>query len=395
MATILVTDGDERSALAVVRSLGRSGHRVVVAAQRVPSLAGSSRFASESVVLPSPLASPDRFAELAGELVRRFSCALVIPITDASALALLARPDSILPALVPMPSLDAFRRASDKADVARTAGPLGIRVPRQVIAVRTDDVAGFAASRAISPPLVLKPSRSVTDNGHGISKHGVVHAADWPTAVRRAEALPGGAYPLLLQERIIGPGLGVFLLVWEGRLLAAFAHRRLREKPPAGGVSVLSESVSLSDSLRDRSHELLKQFQWNGVAMVEYKVDEGTGEPVLMEINGRFWGSLQLAIDAGVDFPALLTAVALGDNVVPVTSWRQGVRCRWYWGYLDYLLARFRRSASALDLPPDAPGMATTLLDLLRVAMPVRDQVLARDDMGPALRELRDRLHLG
>ena len=37
--------------------------------------------------------------------------------------------------------------------------------------------------------------------------------------------------------------------------------------------------------------------------MVEFKHDERDGVPKLMEINGRFWGSLQLAIDAGVDFP--------------------------------------------------------------------------------------------
>ncbi len=51
--------------------------------------------------------------------------------------------------------------------------------------------------------------------------------------------------------------------------------------------------------------------------MVEFKADARTGTPYLMEINGRFWGSLQLAIDAGVDFPAILVAAALGAPIPP------------------------------------------------------------------------------
>ncbi len=109
-----------------------------------------------------------------------------------------------------------------------------------------------------------------------------------------------------------GPGVGVFLLLWEGKLRAAFAHRRLREKPPSGGVSVYRESIALDPVLLERSRRLLESFGWQGVAMVEYKIDERTGTPILMEINGRFWGSLQLAVDAGVDFPRLLIECAEG-----------------------------------------------------------------------------------
>ena len=124
--------------------------------------------------------------------------------------------------------------------------------------------------------------------------------------------LPREAFPVLIQERIVGAGLGVFLLRHAGRTEAAFAHRRLREKPPSGGVSVLAEAVELPPALLERAERLLDCFGWNGVAMVEFKEDAATGEPVLMEVNGRFWGSLQLAIDSGVDFPSRLVALAAG-----------------------------------------------------------------------------------
>ncbi len=79
--------------------------------------------------------------------------------------------------------------------------------------------------------------------------------------------------------------------------------------------------------------------------MVEYKVDERTGTPYLMEVNGRFWGSLQLAVDAGVDFPALLVRAALGQPLPPPPEYREGVRLRWLWGDVDHLIARLRPAA--------------------------------------------------
>jgi len=43
VATVLVLDGGTLSALAIVRSMGRLGHRVVVAASEVKAIAGQSR----------------------------------------------------------------------------------------------------------------------------------------------------------------------------------------------------------------------------------------------------------------------------------------------------------------------------------------------------------------
>jgi hypothetical protein len=121
--------------------------------------------------------------------------------------------------------------------------------------------------------------------------------------------------------------------------------------------------------------------------MIEYKLDERTGTPYLMEINGRFWGSLQLAVDAGVDFPALLAGVALGGDPAPVTAYRTGVRSRWWWGDVDHLLARLRRSPEDLALPPGSPGRWRALADFLTVRRADRNEILRRSDPGPFFHE--------
>ena len=121
--------------------------------------------------------------------------------------------------------------------------------------------------------------------------------------------------------------------------------------------------------------------------MVEYKVDAATGTPYLMEINGRFWGSLQLAIDAGVDFPALLVDCALGAPADVAPTPRPGVRGRWWWGDVDHLLARLRRSPAQLSLPPGAPSRARAALAFLAIGPAVRDAVLRVSDPVPFVLE--------
>ncbi len=389
MASILVTDGEQRAALAAVRSLGRAGHAVHVCSARRRPLAGASRFARGSAVVPDPLREPDAYAEAVRGLVRLHGVDLLLPMTEASLLALLPQRET-LGAPIPAGSASDFLRLCDKAEVMEAARAVGLGVPRQW---RADDpaAAGALSAEDLPFPLVLKPARSVVPAGGGRARTSVVHLRD-AEALRRVLAdLPAHAFPILLQERIVGPGIGVFLLEWEGETLAAFSHRRLREKPPAGGVSVSRESWPMDPVLLERSKALLRAFDWRGVAMVEYKLDAATGAPYVMEINGRFWGSLQLAIDAGVDFPALLAAAALGGRPERVLSYRTGVRTRWSWGEVDHLLARMRHSREALSLPAGAPGRLGAVRDFLAGFGPGRrDEVFRWGDPLPALREAAD-----
>lgn len=116
--------------------------------------------------------------------------------------------------------------------------------------------------------------------------------------------------------------------------------------------------------------------------MVEFKEDTRTGQAYIMEINGRFWGSLQLAIDSGIDFPRLLVECATGKSPSPPPPHRVGIRSRWLWGDVDHLLAVFRASDSS-------PRHWMTALG--RFSLPWRPgdrfEVLRIRDPGPFLAE--------
>lgn len=383
--TILVTDGEQRAALAAVRSLGAAGARVLVAATHAGSLAAASRFADREFVLPSPLTDPERFSGTLSDLVAGERAVLVLPITEPSLLALLPVREGI-PAIIPFARAGAFSAICDKDRVLAAAARHGIRIPQQRAVVSPEGAAEVAGG--LRYPIVIKPSRSVVGAPGERRKTSVAYAHDARALESRLAALPPAAFPVLLQERIEGPGTAISVLIWKGELLAAFAHRRLREKPPSGGVSVLRESIPLDHDLLARSLALLADFDWNGVAMVEFKVDATTDTPVLMEVNGRLWGSLQLAIDSGVDFPALLVRAALGERVAPVTEYPAGIRTRWEWGDVDHALAVVRHSRAALSLPEDAPGRLRTVAAVLRGWFDgSRSEVFHSSDPRPFLRE--------
>jgi predicted ATP-grasp superfamily ATP-dependent carboligase len=146
----------------------------------------------------------------------------------------------------------------------------------------------------------------------------------------------------------------------------------------------LCESALVDPVAKAHATALLRAMGWRGVAMVEFKQNLSDGSLRLMEINGRFWGSLQLAIDAGVDFPALAVDVALGRKRAPLKAYRVGARSRWLWGDTDAMLALLLRSRKQLNLPDGHPGRWRTLLSFLK-PWGTRYELERSDDPRPAL----------
>jgi predicted ATP-grasp superfamily ATP-dependent carboligase len=382
--TVLVTDGEQRASLAVVRSLGRAGRRVIVASARRHPLAGASRYASHVIRAPDPLATPEAFTEALVAASHQWRPDVVLPMTDAALRALLPAREALI-GIIPFGPAEVVRRAGDKPAVLHLADTLGIHVPRQTVISRPDQ--GLAAEMAsVTWPVIVKPARSVSEAPAGPIKLGVMWARDPDHLGAVLHSLPAPAFPVLLQERINGPGTGVFLLRWGGRTVATFVHERVREKPPSGGVSVCSVSAPMDRGLVAQAEALVAALEWQGPAMVEFKRDAATGIPYLMEINGRFWGSLQLAIDSGVDFPGLLVDAALGRLPASPPTWRTGVQMRWWWGEVDHLISRLRHSRVA--------GVRSSRFEAVRTFLipgrGTRNEVLRWDDPWPALRETID-----
>lgn len=394
LATILVTDGEQRSTLAAVRSLGRAGHRVLVSSASGRSLAAASRFSADEVRVPDVLEDTGAFARAIHRVVAETGCDLVIPMTDPSAVALLEAAETVgpearasLPRLA-IPDLDAYALASDKARLMSLAEEEAVPVPDQVVVGRGEADTAIRFAEDTGWPVILKPARSAVATEGRLMRTGV-RLVETPEELADGLAdIPEAAFPVLVQRRVEGPGLGAFVLAVEGEVVASFAHRRLREKPPTGGVSVYRESVPVRDDLRTHAARLMRRLRWTGVAMIEFKEESATGTPYLMEINARFWGSLQLAIDAGVDFPRLLTEVLLEGRRPPTPEFRAGVRSRWFWGDADHLLWILRAPSRYRTLHPRLPSRLGAVGRFLLPWRPGnRWEVFRLTDPRPFLRE--------
>jgi predicted ATP-grasp superfamily ATP-dependent carboligase len=387
--SVLITDGNERAALALTRALGRQRLKVAVGAENEDSLAAASKYCWRSFSYPSPYADERGFVSRLLEVVKDLKISMVFP-TSEIAMALMVRHRQKFEAhtILPIPTTDAFISLSNKYRLMQLAAELGVPIPETVYV--SDGRWEQVSSKLPDFPVVVKPGKSVVDIEGRLRKTGIHYAASEAELERLYNTIDYLGQPSMIQRRIEGEGQGVFALMDKGRPVSLFAHRRLREKPPSGGVSVLRESVALPQPMTDYALRLLQHVGWHGVAMVEFKVDRQSGAPLLMEVNGRFWGSLQLALDAGINFPYLLYRIAAGEKVqLPVNGYRIGVKSRWLLGDLDHLLLRLLKSDEELSLPPNSPTKLKTLLEFCRFYQPgMRNEVLRFDDPKPFAREL-------
>lgn len=331
---VLVIGGVGRYSLAVTRALGRNGIPVILAAEQRRCLAGVSRFAQKTVVCPSLERAPEAFVATVAAVVRKHGIGLVMPISESALELLLRDPSRVAPARIPFGSLAAFETLNDKRALYRLARRLGVPVPRTVIIDRGVLIAEqLPAIAELGYPLVLKPYRSRIPAGGSYLRAAVRYAGSEGELLDIAGGDPVFRnHPFLVQEKIDGTGSGVFMLTDGGKVRACFGHRRLREYPPTGGVSVLAEGVMPDDAARTAAEAILSHTGWSGVSMVEFKVDR-QGTPYLMEVNARFWGTLQLCVESGVNFPLQLYSLAAGLPIPPGKP-RRNRRSHWLAGDL-------------------------------------------------------------
>jgi predicted ATP-grasp superfamily ATP-dependent carboligase len=386
--TILVTDAGLGSAISIMRSLGRQGWRVIAGDADRASLGFRSRHAIERLVYPSPAHHPAEFVRCVLSAVAEYGVDLIIPVTDAAILPLSAERLRLTGTCrVAMPDPDALSLVTDKEKTLALAAELGIPAPRSVH-VESAEAASQVAAR-FGWPVVLKPKSSrIYRDRTSIEAFEVTYANSPEDMAARLRPFEGRC-EILVQEYCAGLGYGVGLLMHEGRPLAAFQHRRVHELPLTGGVSSLRESVALDPILYDHAVRLLAAVRWTGLAMVEFKV--GTAGPMLMEVNGRVWGSLPLAVMCGVDFPRLLTELYLvgppAAGAEPQLRYRVGVRAR----KLELDMVWIGATLSGRRKYPflRTPGRGRGLIGVLELLDPrCHSDMLAFDDPGPGLAEI-------
>ena len=349
---VLVLDADMVPALTVSRSLAQRGCHVYLAGHVERPLASRSNAVDAYYQYPDPLQSTDLFVEWLLAHIEANEYDLIIPVTERVVVPLSRNIEKFSRVKIALPSRESLEVALDKSKTLALAKKVGVPYPVSVTVSTVEQLSKVAAT--LKFPVVIKPSRSIAVVAAGSSQLQVSYAFDLSELESGCEhALKFG--PVILQEYFAGDGVGIELIAKQGEIVYSFQHLRLHEVPLTGGGSSFRKSVAVMPDLLEASRKLISALGWNGVAMVEFKHNSSSDEFCLMEINGRFWGSLPLAVAAGADFPAMLFDLEVKGEVGVYPPYRDNVYCRLLSRDLHWYEAILRSDADARIVKvPDA-----------------------------------------
>ena len=343
MQPALVLDGTTKQALAIVRSLGVAGVPVHVGAERGTAIALHSRYKKGAFTYPSPKEDQRAFIDAISMYAEEVDGRpIVYGCSDATVCTLFAYRDELASIVeLGFPAADAFEQAFDKAATYSEARVHGVPAITTFLRERPEEVRQLA--KQLDFPVVLKPRQSVTwHNGVGVFGTALFIETPEDLVTQFSTHLRTTGVAPIIQPFIAGEEYGVEVLARDGSVVALADHHRVRSLSPTGGASVVKETLEageLATTLHEYARVLVESLSWTGPMMLEFKINTDTRTPLLVEINGRWWGSLPLAIAAGVDFPLLYHRM-MCESVVPheVVQSRPGVTTRYFLGDVRHLI---------------------------------------------------------
>ena len=348
MPRILISYGWNRIAYIIAKSLGSRGINVFIGDSNKFSMAGFSRFAKGRFFYPSFYQHPKEFIERLIEIIKEIQADVYIPTHEES--LIVAKYIELFPSevIIPLAPFNTLMLAHNKRRLLEIARNIGVHTPQTFKINSLDELS--LLSNKITYPVVIKLCQSNSAKGVFYATNQGEFVDTYLDAVQQFK-IDRDNYPLV-QEYVTGEGWGVSMLYNHGELRAKFTHRRLREKTPTGGTSTRRISV-VNPMLEEAAQRLLTHLKWHGVAMVEFKYNPETKKYWLMEVNPRFWGSLALAVAAGVDFPWLLYRMATEGDIEPVLQYQTGVTARWLLGDMLAFINHFKHYKSKIQLIKD------------------------------------------
>ena len=373
MVRVLFPDPFVITQVAAVRALGRRGDVCEVA---WPYGAIKKRLRSRYVREVYPTADivtrPGDFADDVVQLCRKREFDVVLPVSIESTEALLAvRPELEKQVATLLPTPEQLATGANKSKTYEFCSAIELPHPRTSILRDEDDARRFASEADY--PLVLKHTRNF---GGSRGVRFVGDGDELATAYRQLANMQFGGPEILVQEYVPGLLFDAVTVAKDGVCPRIFTSVRKLMYPVSGGVTCISVSTWVPELQEAVSHALAV-LRWNGPVEMEFKLDSRDGKFKLIEINPRFWASIDSAIRCGVNFPAIAVDLALGLDVAEGAAYESGVRHKYVidrvpYAYWQWIRSRglsgirdpqvYRRTTYDIDLKDPLPDLFSVLL---------------------------------
>lgn len=364
MATVLLTNAQLRKTLAAVRSLGKKDIKTIVVEETRFNPAAFSKYCTKALVCPNPQKHPDEFFQYISSIIKEYQCDVFFPMDeDTVAVAMEHKEELEKLCSLPLPSYESYEITSDKGKAYKHAMSVGVDIPKTAFPSGAHNL--HEITEHLKYPLMVKPVKS--NGGRGIktvsSKEDLVKTylevhEHYPNPVIQEHLGEGEVYDVVLLYNSLS------------ELRASFVQRHVRKYPLVTGPSTVQESVDYPEML-ELALKYMEGLKWCGIADLEFMVQKETGKIKFIELNCKFWNSLQMGIYAGVDFPWLLYKIAVDGDVEPVIKYKTGIMCR---NLLpgDILHFVFNKDRKSMN-PPFCSGKGYKL----------RDDIMSKDDPMP------------
>lgn len=336
----IVLNGSYHQTLTIARSLAKRGISVIVGdeSKGLKSYFGEamlSKYVSKRFLYPSPQNFPEDFIRKINQISRQYGANVLFPVGADTYVTISAYRDLLSKDIKMVLADDTLiQRTHDKYECVKYAESIGIHVPQTLL---LNDISDGEDLKKFGVPLIVKPRRGSGNFGVKIvdTASGVLSLKDKRNKKndkilkkKYVRVLIYDDSDFLVQEFVDGHIVDACTICNKGKVKAILTQLRVKTLPPEGGYGVMNRTVSIPE-VRDMAEHLLTGLRWHGVAQIEFKYDTKSGQYKLMEFNPKFWGTLGLAVAAGIDFPYLAFRIAAGEEVEERYSFAENCVFRW------------------------------------------------------------------
>lgn len=324
---VLITNGWDRIAYNILRGLSNKGLKVAFGTDNYLGMGYYSKCATFKFIHHNYKKSEEAFVQDLLNVFEEFHPLVYIP-SGEEVFAVSRNLDRLSSSgvKIPVSDISTLEMLNNKIHSFKISTKAGVPTPETIIPENLADIENFINNHHL--PVIIK-------KGWSRSAEGVIIIDD-KNVNHLEEIINHNKFEyrkFIVQKFVDGETYGVSLLMNKGQTRAIFTHKRLRERKLKGGPSTLRISTKHS-VLEDYAQRILHSVNFYGVAMVEFKFNPETNNAWFIEVNPRFWGSVGLAINSGVNFPYLLYRMALDGDVNPVFDYKQNITAKWLLGDL-------------------------------------------------------------
>jgi len=362
---VIIPRGEHFVALAVVRSLGKKKINTTVISNYANAMSMSSKYCHKRIV-----------SDNSYDLYKTFSKTHLIMPTDENLMIELSKNREKYQCSLAFPEYPILNRAFNKKCLLERADQLDIPCPTTFFPRDSDDVRNELDT--LKFPVVIKPIRGLSGSGISFVNSGNELKQGYEETIKKFGQL-------MIQEKIpYKERYSVACIMNFDHCMRKFCVLKVvRCYPVHTGPATIVESVDRPD-LVAMADILLQSISHYGVAEVEFVIDTRDNTPKLMEINPRFWGSLQGAISAGIDFPFLLYKLFHEGDIDKDNHYKTGIRTR------NAIANDYRQLSSIIRGNYPRALKKSSLIEFLKFYKDDSYYIFDWDDMRPFLSYIKD-----